>query len=276
MKKLSLLLVVLFILASCRSQELIRPGDSLEVAYGKAYSLYEEERWRDAASAFETVISIGRGTEFGQNAQYYLAESYYNNNQFLLAASEFERYSQQHPNSERRQEADFKAALSYYNLSPRYNLDQTQTHRAIERFRLFNVRYPNSDRVEEAGRMIEELRNKLARKQFEAAEHYLRTNRYNAAAITYEIVIDRYPESRYAERALVRQINAYIQFAENSVPARQEERFQKAVESYEKYLQLFPRGDNRSRAEDLYDRAREALAEIRGDDGDESEVAASS
>jgi outer membrane protein assembly factor BamD len=90
------------------------------------------------------------------------------------------------------------------------------------------------------------------------------------------LVIDRFPESRYAERSLVRQINAYIQFAENSVPARQEERFQKAVESYEKYLQLFPRGDNRSRAEDLYDRAREALVEIRGDDGDESEVAASS
>ncbi len=275
MKKLSLLLVVLFILASCRSQELIRPGDSLDVAYEKAFSLYEEERWRDAASAFETVISIGRGTEFGQDAQYYLAKSYYNNRQFLLAASEYERYSQQHPNSERRQEADFMAARSYYNLSPRYNIDQTKTHRAIERFRLFIARYPNSDRVDEAGEKIEEMRNKLARKNYEAAEFYMRTNRYNAAAIYYDIVIDRYPESRYAERSLVKQIDAYIQFAENSVPARQEERFQKAVESYEKYLELFPRGDNRSRAEDLYDKAREALAQIRGDD-DAADITASS
>jgi outer membrane protein assembly factor BamD len=266
MKKLSLLLVVLFILASCRSQELIRPGDSLEVAYDKAYALYEEERWRDAASAFEVVISIGRGTEYGRNAQFYLAESHYNNRQYLVAASEYERYSASHPNSERRQEADFKAALSYYNLSPRYNIDQQYTRRAIEQFSLFLVRYPNSEMTTEAGQKIDELRDKLARKKYEAAQFYMRTNRYNAAAVYYEMVIDRFPESRYAERSLVNQIDAYIKYAENSVTARQEERFRKAVESYEKYLQLFPRGDNRATAENLYDRAREALLEYEDDE----------
>ncbi len=275
MKKLSLLLIIVFIIASCRSQELIRPGDTLEVAFEKAYSLYEEERWRDAANAFETVISIGRGTDFGQNAQYYLAESHFNNRQYLLAASEYERYSQSHPNSQRRQEVDFKAALSYYNLSPRYNIDQTQTHRAIEQFRLFLARYPNSERISEVSDKIDELRNKLARKNFEAAEFYMRTNRYNAAAIYYDIVIDRYPESDFAEQALVRQIDAYIQYASNSVTARQEERYQKAVESYEKYLELFPRGENRSRAEDLYDRAVEALARF-STEADEETVTASS
>lgn len=268
MKKLSLLLIIVFVIASCRSQELIRPGDTLEVAFEKAYSLYEEERWRDAASAFETVISIGRGTDFGQNAQYYLAESHFNNEQYLLAASEYERYSQSHPNSERRQEVDYKAALSYYNLSPRFNIDQTQTHRAIEQFRLLLARYPNSDRVSEVSDKIDELRNKLARKNYEAAQFYMRTNRYNAAAIYYDIVIDRYPESDYAERSLVNQIDAYIQYANNSVTARQEERYHKAIESYEKYLELFPRGENRPRAENLYDRAIEALARFDTDTDD--------
>lgn len=276
MKNLSFLLVLIIILSSCRSQELIRPGDTLEIAYEKAYSLYEEERWRDAANAFETVISIGRGTDYGQNAQFYLAESYYNNHQYLIAASEYERYSASHPNSQRRQEADFKAALSYYNISPRYNIDQTHTHRAIEHFNLFIVRYPNSDRIGEASEKVDELLNKLARKNYEAAQFYMRTNRYNAAAIYYEIVIDRYPGSRYAERALVNQIDAYIQYAENSVQARQEERFQKAVESYEKYLELFPRGDNRSRAESLYDRAREALAGMNGGNEDTDVVTTAS
>jgi outer membrane protein assembly factor BamD len=275
MKKLSFFLVLIVILSSCRSQELIRPGDTLEVAYEKAYSLYEEERWRDAASAFETVISIGRGTDYGQDAQFYLAESYYNNEQYLLAASEYERYSASHPNSPRRQETDFKAALSYYHISPRYNIDQTQTHRAIEQFRLFIARYPNSDRIQEASDKVDELRNKLARKNYEAAQFYMRTNRYNAAAIYYDIVIDRYPESVYAERSLVNQIDAYIQYAENSVPSRQQERYQKAVESYEKYLELFPRGENRSRAEDLYDRAREELARFDTGESDSGTVTAS-
>jgi len=273
MKKITLLLLFVVILASCRSQELIRPGDSLEVAYDKAYSLYEEERWRDAASAFEVVISIGRGTDFGQNAQYYLAESHYNNRQYLIAASEYERYSATYPNSQRRQEADYKAALSYYNLSPRYNIDQQYTERAIEQFRLFLVRYPNSELIGEVGEKIDELRDKLARKKYEAAEFYMRTNQYNAAAVYYDMIIDRFPGSRYSERALVNQMDAYIKYAENSVAARQEERFQKAVDSYEKYLQLFPRGDNRETAENLYDRAREALLQY--DDSDEDVTAAS-
>lgn len=271
MKKISFLLVFIVILASCRSQELIRPGDSLEVAYDKAYALFEEERWRDAASAFEVVISIGRGTDFGQNAQYYLAESHYNNRQYLIAASEYERYSATYPNSDRRQEADYKAALSYYNLSPRYNIDQQYTERAIEQFRLFLVRYPNAELIGEVGDKIDELRDKLAQKKYEAAEFYMRTNRYNAAAVYYEMIIDRFPGSRYAERALVNQMDAYIRYAENSVTARQEERFRKVIESYEKYLQLFPRGDNRATAENHYDRAREALLQY--DDGDDDVTA---
>ena len=266
MKKLILLFVIAAFMFSCRSQSLIQPGDSLEVAYEKAYSLFEEEKWSDAASAFETVISIGRGTEFGRDAQFYLAESYFNNRRYMLAASEYERYSSNHPNSERRQEVDFKAATSYYQMSPRFNIDQTNTHRAIERFNLFLARYPNSEMADEAGDKIAELRNKLARKNYEAAEFYMRTNRYNAAAVYHDIILDRYPDSDYAERALYRQIDAYIRYAENSVTARQEERFEKAVDSYETYVQLFPRGENREQAEQLYERAMRALYNIRGDE----------
>ena len=158
MKKLSLILGVCLLLAACRSQQLIRPGDTLEVAYQKAFSLYEEERWRDAVSAFETVIRIGRGTEIGQDAQYYLAESHYNNRHYLMAASEYERYSATFPDSERREEVDYKTALCYYRLSPRHNIDQQHTEIAIERFRLFLVRYPGSDWLEDAGRRIDRHR----------------------------------------------------------------------------------------------------------------------
>lgn len=262
MKKLSLLLLFVIILASCRSQQLIRPGDTLQVAYAKAYSLYDEEKWDDAISAFETVISIGRGTDIGRDSQYYLAESYYNNRQYLIAASEYERYATSFPNDPRLEEVNYKTALSYYQLSPRYNVDQTHTNRALERFRLFMARHPNSDLVEDAGNKVEELQEKLARKHYESAEFYMRTKRYRAAATYYDIVIDRFPGTTWAEQALVDQIDAYIQYADNSVQARQEERYQLALESYEKYVQLFPRGSNRSRAEDLYDQARQALIQF--------------
>lgn len=259
MRAILILLAASFLFISCRSSDLIRPGDSLEVAFEKAMGQFEEENWTDAARAFETVISIGRGTDIGQEAQFYLAESYFNNRRFLIAASEYERYAQFYPNSERREKADFRKGLSYYNLSPRYRLDQTYTRRAIQNFRLFNSRYPDSEFRDEIGEYISEMRTKLARKHYSAARFYHRTSRYNAAAVYYDIVIDEYPETEWAEKALVAQIEAYILFAENSVPQRQAERFEKALDSYSTYLQLFPRGENRSRVEELYDRANRGL-----------------
>lgn len=262
MRKLFILTLALLAFTSCRNKDLIRPGDTLEIAYEKAMNVYNQEEYAEAARAFETVVSIGRGTDIGQDAQFYLAESYFKSGNFLVSASEYERYALFFPNSPRRIDAEFKTALSYYHLSPRYKLDQSYTEQAIERFRLFTSRYPSSERVTEAGDYIAELRNKLAQKKYSGSEFYMRTRRY-LAAITYnELLIDRYPETKWAERALVNNIEAYILYADNSVPARQAERYQKAIDTYETYMQVFPRGENRSRAESLYDRAKVALDRV--------------
>lgn len=263
MRTFFIVIIAAMALVSCRSKDLIRPGDTIEVAFEKAYSQYENENYSEAANAFETVISIGRGTDIGQQAQFLLAESHYKNRRYLVAASEYNRYVQFYPNSPRRQEAEFKQSLCYYNLSPRYRLDQSYTEQAIDGFRLYRSRYPDSERSEEAAEYISELREKLARRDYNAAEFYMRTDRYKSAAIYHNLVIDRFPGTTWAEKALVRQIEAYILFAENSVQRRQEERFEQALDSYSTYLQLFPQGENRSKAEELYDRALSGLNEVR-------------
>src|SRR5690625_7192717 len=118
MTRISLLrLLIILVFISSRSQDLIRPGDTLEVAYNKAFAQYQNENYSQAADAFETVISIGRGTTIGQDAQYYLAESYFYSERYLMGASEYKRYVQIHLKSDRRQETSVKNALSFYQHS---------------------------------------------------------------------------------------------------------------------------------------------------------------
>ncbi len=57
-------------------------------------------------------------------------------------------------------------------------------------------------------------------------------------------------------------IETYNIYADRSVPSKQRERYQKAVEAYEKFIQLFPNGEYRQEAEELVDEARTALAEL--------------
>jgi len=262
MRFLPVFAVVLFFAAGCSSSNMIRPGDTLEIAFQKAQNLYEEEKFSEAAEAFETVVSIGRGTDIGQEAQYLLAETYFKDKRYMLSSAEYERYVLFYPNSPKREEVDFKIGKSYYYMSPRYKLDQTNTRKAIEQFRLFNSRYPDSPRVQEAGKLISEMREKLAEKKYNAAEFYMINDRFRSAVLYFDLILDEFPDTPWAEKALVNQIDAYIRYADNSVRDKQAERYRLAIDSYEKYIQLFPRQGGRSRAEDLYDKAVSALEKM--------------
>lgn len=254
------LLLLSLALSGCKNEELIQRGDPINVAFDKSLALYEKGKWADAAYGFDLVTRMGRGTNYATEAQYYLAESYYNDRQYILAASEYERFISYYPLDPKREEVEYKLAMCYYQQSPRYRLDQSATRRAIELFQLYNNKYPNSERVTEAAARIDELRNKLARKDYEAAEYYLRVRSYKAATIYFDLVIDQYPESKWAEEALVKQIETYITYADNSVDERQAERYAEAIATYEKYLQLFPQGKHRSKVEALYNEASKKLA----------------
>lgn len=253
--------MLLIIMASgCRNTSFIQPGDTLEVAYEKALALYEDEKWDEAAGAFSAVLTLGRGSNVAQDAQFYLAEANFKNKRYLVAASEYERFTLLYPDSPMRETADLNIARCYYELSPRYKLDQTYTVQAIENFNIFLSRYPGSENREEAIASIDALREKLAQKIYSAADFYRRTQRYEAAVLTYGEVIDQYPETAWAEQSLVEQMESYILYADNSVSDRQRERYQKALDVYDTYLQLFPRGESRTRIEELFDEAEAALA----------------
>ncbi|MFV1885027.1 MAG: outer membrane protein assembly factor BamD [Balneola sp.] len=254
------LLSAMILLTACRNKELVRPGEPLNVAFDKSVALFENEKYSDAAYGFDLVTRLGRGTNYSQEAQYYLAESYYLDGQFILAASEYERFISYYPQNEKREEVEFKRAICYYEQSPRYRLDQSATSRAIELLQLFNNKYPNSEYVLEAAEKIDELRNKLARKNYEAAEFYLRISSFLAASIYFDQTIDLYPETVWAERSLIKLIETYIVYADRSIDYKQAERYNLAIATYEKYLQLFPQSNSRERAEELFIEASNKLS----------------
>ncbi len=264
------LFTLLILTTACRNKDLIRPGDPLNVAYDKSLALFEEEKYDDAAYGFDLVTRMGRGTNFSKDAQFFLAESYFFDRQYILAASEYERFISYYPQDEKREQVEYKLALCFYEQSPRYRLDQTPTRRAIQLFRLFNNKYPDSELVVESAQKIDELRNKLARKSFEAGEFYLRTSRYVAASIYFDQVVDQYPESKWAEQSLLKQIETYITYADNSITEKQVERYTLAVDNYEKFIQLFPQSKNRGNAESMYSDAIKKIANVDSNGMDDS------
>lgn len=261
--KLLIILILSFtVFQACADKNLIKPGDSVEVAFNKAKRIYDSKEYGDASRAFESVVTIARGTTYAQDSQYFLAESYFNNNEFLIAASEYERYMNYFPRDERREEVQYKEALCYYEISPRYKLDQTETLKALELFQLFILRYPTSDFSSEAGKRVNELRDKLAHKMFDSGVFYLRIREYKAAAVYFGQVVNEYPDTQWADDALAKQMESYEIYADNSIEEKQEERYRLAINSYQKYLQLFPMGAQRPDMEKKYDEIQKKIKDL--------------
>ena len=223
-----------------------------EEAFQRGQDLYERGKYDRAAEYFQHVFDFGRANEWADDAQYFLAQSYFQDRQYLLAANEFTRFVELYRQDARVEEGEYLRALSYYRLSPPYQLDQTDTETALTYLRLYLAKYPQGERAEEVGRMIEELRAKLAKKQYETAGLYERRELYEAAALSYEDVLERYPDSEYADDALLGALRNYKAFAEASIRERQEERYQLAAAAYERLVQLFPESPLLKDAEAVY------------------------
>ena len=249
-------LLVVLLLPACSSSRL--RYDSPREAYEKGMADFERERYQRAAEYFLAVLSFGRAGEYADDAQLHLARSYGESGQYILAASEYTRFSEVYRTDPRVADAEFERAQAS-SQSPGYQLDQTQTQAAVMSLQLFVNRFPDHEKRAEAERTIAELRAKMARKAYESGTLYERRELYEAAAITYERAFQDYPDADYADDSLLGAIRMYVTYADQSVSVRQAERYRKAIDLYERFVDIFPTSAKLREAEDLYTRAINGL-----------------
>ena len=100
--------------------------------------------------------------------------------------------------------ARYMKAMSNYELSPKSELDQKFTKEAIDDFQAFIEYYPTDSLAKVAEAKIVELNNKLAKKEYDNGKLYLRLEVLQIGDCdTFDIVLDRYHDSDYADDALL-------------------------------------------------------------------------
>lgn len=241
-----------------------------EDAYKKGMAQFEEGDYQQAIRLYRAVFEYGRGNQWAPKARFQLAMAQRKLGKHLVAANEFRRFTQLYRNNELLPRAEFERANSYYLRSPMYRLDQSDSREGISLFRLFIDRYPNHDLVPEAKTKINELRAKLAHKKYAAGQLYERRDMWGAATTVYEDAFDQYPDTPWADDALLGAVRAYIQYADRSVQSKQADRYQKAIENYNRLTQLFPESNLLNEAEAFYSEARRKLDRIQARDEEQS------
>ncbi|MCM8782824.1 MAG: outer membrane protein assembly factor BamD [Candidatus Omnitrophica bacterium] len=120
------------------------------------------------------------------------------------AEEEFEKVISNYPHSEWFSAAKFQIASCKALLSRTPDYDQERTTEAKEMFEEFVKEHPDIALSKEAEKNIQELREKEAKSNFDIAYFYERQKVYNSAKLYYNLVIENYPKSIWAAKALER------------------------------------------------------------------------
>lgn len=235
-----ILMLTVIILAGCgKHQKLIKSTDN-EAKYAAAIDYYEEKDYYRALQLFQQLINVYQGTEKAEKMQFYYAYCYYYQKDNVLASYYFKRFVNNYPKSPLAEEAMYMNAYCYFLDSPSSSLDQTNTYTAIKELQLFINLYPNSARVDEANKLIDQLRAKLQRKDLDIASLYLKMKQYEAAIFCYKNVMKDYPDTDFKEDILYNILKSNFYFAENSIMSKQTERYQSALDAYNELVFQYP------------------------------------
>ena len=91
-----------------------------------------------------------------------------------------------------------------------YTKDQSNSFFAISVIQEFLDNFPYSTYKEEAYEMINDLRNRISKKHYEAGRLYVKMKEFNSAFYYFDIVISDYYDTDYFDEALISYIFTYI------------------------------------------------------------------
>lgn len=238
-----ILLIIAMLASSCGEYEKLLKSTDIELKKTKAIEYFDEGRFIRTTELLGQILPRYRATEESESLNWMNANCYYGIRDYIMAGTAFKTFSETFPYSEHAEEATFMTAYCEYLLSPRAELDQSYSHSAIEAFTFFKRRYPSSDKIEEADKMIKDMEEKLVEKSYINARLYYDLKSYKAALVALNNSLKEYPETKYREELLFLKLESHYLFALRSVADKQQERFQDTLDEYYSFIEEFPESD---------------------------------
>jgi outer membrane protein assembly factor BamD len=160
------LLLVVLTLFSCSNYQKLLKSDDAELKYTKAVEYFNKGDFMRASTLFDAIANYYKGTERSETVLNYLAKSYMGQKDYYSASEYYKTYVKTYPKGKYVIESKYMIGYCYYLDSPDARLDQTATYNAITAFQEFLDVYPESDKVQQVNKLLDELNNKLAYKAY--------------------------------------------------------------------------------------------------------------
>jgi len=271
-------------LISCSEYTAVLKSDDYEYKYEAAKALYASGHYRQASELFGMLLAPLKGTSYGEESLYMLAESNMKARDYESAAMFFKKYYQAYPKGIYMEQARYNSGYALYKQTPDIRLDQTSTMEAISEFQTFLDYCPHTTLKDQAQEIIYILQDKLVNKEYLSAKLYydLGTyminsayggSNYAACVVTAQNALKDYPyaSAELREELSILVLRAKYHLARQSVEEKRVERFRDAIDEYYAFQNDYPESKHLKEAKAIFDHA-ERIVEKKGiilDDDDD-------
>ncbi len=224
----------------CSPLNKILKSTDYEYKLKKADELYEKKKYTQAVLIYEDIFPVLKGTAQFEGLYWNYAMCHYYMRDFLNAENLLKGFIENFPTSPKSVDAAFTRAYCYYKQSPKPDLDQTPTLKAINNFQTFIIRNPGSERNKEATEIIDRLRVKLEEKDRRSAELYYNLGFYKAAATAYTELLFNFPDTNSGDQYKLMVIKSYFDYARKSIIQKQVERYEKVLDECADFEDRYP------------------------------------
>ncbi len=243
MRLYSVLLLCSFIaLSSCNKFSKIAKSKDAAYKLKMADEYYAKKSFRNAQLLYEELFTQYKGSAQFEDIYYKYAYSFYYLKSYRDAENMFKGYLEVFPTSSRAEEVDFMRAYSFYKQSPKIELDQANTMKAMMMMQTFINTHPGSPRNKEASEIIDKARLKLETKEARRAKLFYDLGHFRAAGLAYTELMNAYPESIKGEEYKLQVIKSFFKFAQLSIESKRLERFEKVITEIDDFTDRFPDG----------------------------------
>jgi len=251
-----------FLISSCSEYQEVLKGNDLGKKYELAKTYYNKKQYYKALPLFEELVPVYKGSKEGEEMYYYLPFCYYGTGEYIVAAYHFKNFFATYPTSVHAEECLFMNAKCYMQMSPKYELSQEFTEKAINEFQLFTNSFPTSPLVSQANEDIDQMRSKLQVKAFASAKLYFQMENYKASAVALANLLRSYPDLPNIAEACFLIVKSDYLYALNSIEGKQKDRYEKTISVYNQYKDKFAGTRYEKEAKNLFDNSTSILNKL--------------
>ena len=241
MKSILKVILVSLVLSSCSNKmtKLLKNPDP-EFKLRMAEQFFVKKQYSKAQEVYEDVMPYFKTRPEFTDIYYKYAYCAYNQGDYMNAENLFKSFLEIFPNSPKSEEVDYMRAYSFFKQSPKPELDQTSTIKAMGMMQVFINTHPGSLRNKDANDIIDVCRNKLETKDFKSAKLYYDLSQFRAAGVAFTALLENYPESPRGDEYKLMIIKAYYRFAQLSVEEKKVERYEDVIAECNDFTDRFP------------------------------------